>query len=105
MEYKDKQKEIEKELYRAGLLSESYNKAVAKVLTEAGYRKADEAEKRTAKNIAEWLEFRYGHGDPNGKLLELSQMIRKNYGVAMNEPELGGASSTAEQKNLLGVSK
>ncbi len=32
---------IAKTLAKAGLLSESYNKAVAKVLVEAGYRKAD----------------------------------------------------------------
>ena len=32
---------IEKLLARAGLLSEHYNKSVAKVLVEAGYRKAD----------------------------------------------------------------
>ena len=32
---------IEKALAKAGLLSEHYNKSVAKVLVDAGYRKAD----------------------------------------------------------------
>ncbi len=32
---------IEKTLERAGLLGEYYNKSVARVLVEAGYRKAD----------------------------------------------------------------
>lgn len=50
---------IERILSRAGLLSEYYNKAVAKVLVEVGYRKADEVRKETAKEILQALwEFK-----------------------------------------------
>ena len=42
---------IEKTLERAGLLSESYNKAAAKVLVKAGYRKADEIRKETIEEV------------------------------------------------------
>ena len=58
MEGTDKQKEIEKELYRAGLLSESYNKAVANVLVEAGYRKEEDVSRETAKEIADFVRNR-----------------------------------------------
>lgn len=68
MENKDKQKEIEQELYRGGLLNEHYNKAVAKVLTEAGYRKADEVRKEALKVAYQNLYDMCKHGNfKNGK--------------------------------------
>lgn len=68
---------IERILSRAGLLSEYYNKAVAKVLVEAGYRKADEVRKETAKEILDLL-IRYDDGDSNNEAINL---IIDHYGL------------------------
>ena len=54
----DNEREVEqmvKTLYRAGVMSETYNKVVAKVLVEAGYRKAEDVQKETVMEVLDKL--------------------------------------------------
>lgn len=58
---------------------------IAEALYNAGYRKDNEIERRTSKNIAEWIAFRAFHGgyaeSVQNVLSELSDLIKRNYGV------------------------
>lgn len=65
--------------------------ADCEALYNAGYRKDNEIERRTAKNIAGWIAFRAFHGgyaEPVQNVLsELSDLIKRNYGVEVKDNE------------------
>ena len=58
---------------------------IAEALYKADYRKIDTIERRTAKDIADWIAFRASHGgyvEPVQNILsELSDLIKRNYRV------------------------
>ena len=86
----DREREIERmveiareygeKIYKStGQYSDIYDEMTA--LHNANYRKADEIEKRTAKNIADWLEYRYKNGGFSEKYLEIAKLIRESYHI------------------------
>ncbi len=60
----------------------------AKAIIEAGYRKADDVRKETAKEIADWLECQT-IDDLGGyridKATKLARIIRQKYGVEVDK--------------------
>ena len=87
----DREKELNQMLqtiYRAGVMSETYNKLVAKVLIDAGYRKANEVRKETAKEILqamnEKMNMLTGCGVPY-HVKQFMEEIAKKYGVEVDE--------------------
>lgn len=78
---------IEKTLARAGLLSEHYNKSVAKVLTEAGYRKADEVRKEIFKELFSAVEYEPLYDNDEGGYIRLKGIkeLAKECGVEVDE--------------------
>lgn len=64
---------------------------IAEAIYKADYRKIGTIERRTAKNIADWIAFRSlhgGYGEPVQNVLsELSDLIKRNYGVEVKGNE------------------
>ena len=65
--------------------------ADCETLYEAGYRKGYVFARETAKNIAGWIAFRAfhgGYGEPVQNVLsELSDLIKRNYGVEVGNDD------------------
>lgn len=64
---------------------------IVETLYEAGYRKRSIIEQQTARSIAKWIAFRAFHGgyaEPVQNVLsELSDLIKRNYGVEVKDNE------------------
>lgn len=59
----------------------------AEAIYNAGYRKADEVRKETAKDICDWLEYRFKLYDYviEKPVKDSIKVIRKKYGVKVKE--------------------
>lgn len=89
----DKEKEIEEMAEIARKYSENfantpYYKGVytdMEAIYEAGYRKAEEVRKETAKKIADWLQDGCFTAGLDASVFFIAELVRVNYGVEVDE--------------------